>query len=117
MASAAAAPGATATATVMPSVRAGVKAATTVDLEGIISPEASTTDTIPFMGSPAAAVVDASSRPSSVSIPESNAEPKRTKRRGKEPELLEGDGLANTPKMVALVYASLGLNAVYLIQV
>lgn len=40
----------------------------------------------------------------------------RRKRKMKEPELLEGDMLVDTPKMLALVYSSLGLNALYLLQ-
>lgn len=42
---------------------------------------------------------------------------KKNKRKGKDPELLEGDELVNTPKMLALVYSSLGLNGLYLLQV
>lgn len=41
----------------------------------------------------------------------------RRKRNRKEPELLEGDMLIDTPKMLALVYSSLGLNLLYLLQV
>lgn len=41
----------------------------------------------------------------------------KRKRKMKEPNLLEGDMLVNTPKMLALVYSSLGLNALYLLQV
>lgn len=44
--------------------------------------------------------------------------PGRKKKRGKEPEVIvEGDLLENTPKMVALVWSSLALNAAYLAQV
>ena len=44
--------------------------------------------------------------------------PGRKKKRGKEPEVIvEGDLLVNTPKMVALVWSSLALNAAYLAQV
>lgn len=41
----------------------------------------------------------------------------KKKRKGKEPELVEGDALVNTPKMLALVYSSLGLNGLCLLQV
>eukprot|EP00752_Nemacystus_decipiens_P002026 g1941.t1 len=41
----------------------------------------------------------------------------RRKKRGKEPEVMvEGDLLVNTPKMVALVWSALALNAAYLVQ-
>lgn len=42
---------------------------------------------------------------------------KRKQRKGKDPEVVEGDDLANTPKMIALVWSSLALNLAYLLQV
>lgn len=41
----------------------------------------------------------------------------KKKRKGKDPELVGGDALVNTPKMLALVYSSLGLNGLCLLQV
>lgn len=41
----------------------------------------------------------------------------RKQRKGKDPEVVEGDDLVNTPKMVALVWSSLALNLAYLLQV
>lgn len=41
----------------------------------------------------------------------------RKKRKGKDPVVVEGDNLANTPKMIALVWSSLALNLAYLLQV
>ncbi len=68
----------------------------------IVEPEATS--------SPAAAVV----------VNEESALQPRTKKRRKtkDPEiLLEGDLLENTPKMVGLVWSSLALNTLYLLQV
>lgn len=68
----------------------------------------------PAAPSPAAAV--------SIVVNEGSAlqpEPgKKKRRKTKDPEvLLEGDRLENTPKMVGLVWTSLVLNALYLLQV
>ena len=46
-----------------------------------------------------------------------SVEGRRGGRKGRGPELLEGDRLENTPKMVFLTYFSLGLNVLYLLQV
>lgn len=72
--------------------------------------------------SPAAATATATAGAvagSAVVVAQQEPLPRRKKRRkGKEPEiLLEGDLLVNTPKMVGLVWSSLVLNAVYLVQV
>lgn len=42
---------------------------------------------------------------------------KNRRKAGKAPVVVEGDDLANTPKMIALVWSSLALNALYLLQV
>jgi len=61
--------------------------------------------------------------PSSAAAVAANEEPtlqprKKKRRKTKDPEvLLEGDLLENTPKMVGLVWSSLALNALYLLQV
>lgn len=41
----------------------------------------------------------------------------KQQRKGKNPEVVEGDDLANTPKMIALVWSTLALNLAYLLQV
>lgn len=42
----------------------------------------------------------------------------KRRRKGKEPELvIDGDMLVNTPKMIVLVYLSLGLLSAYFVQV
>lgn len=75
----------------------------------------------PTVGAAAAAViVDADVRPSSgaAAVMEEPLSRRKARRPGKAPEVVvEGDLLGNTPKMIALVWSSLALNAMYLLQV
>ncbi|CAM9326467.1 unnamed protein product [Ectocarpus sp. 12 AP-2014] len=73
----------------------------------------------PTVAAAAATIVDADLRPSpgAAVVVEEPLSRRQGRRPGKAPEVVvEGDLLGNTPKMIALVWSSLALNAIYLLQ-